>query len=126
MISYMGQVVPLRNYLAVIYPNCFSPRGSNVPKRPLKIGILNDILRDFPHMEQPVLREALRCWGLGVLKQGNMVVGAPRIDLIGNQIGVVQQKHVDFYRTLKRSFRRKAERAPRETEIVEPEAREAA
>lgn len=108
MISYTGQVVPLRNYLAVIYPNCFQPKGSRTCKRPLAIGIKNAILRDFPHINHAVLSEVLKCWGLGVLKDGNMVVGRPRVDLIGNEIGRVEQKHIDFYKGLKASFKRKA------------------
>lgn len=127
VISYKRQVVPLRDYLAAVYPNCFTRKGSGLPKRPLAIGIYNDILRDFPHMyrDRHVLNEMLKCWTLGVIKDGNFVIGARRIDLIGNEIGEVSQKDVDHWSRIKENMRL-AVRKDRARRAVEEAKRRAA
>lgn len=104
--TYFQTVLPMRNYLAAIYPNCFTAKDSGIKKRPLKRGIHLDILRDFPHMDKHDLKTTLHAYGRGVCNDGLMVVGTPRIDLIGNEVGEVVQADVTYYQSIKQRFNR--------------------
>ena len=79
----------LRNLLVETFPNCFSPKRT--PKRPLKIGIIHDIIAALPETGVIRLRFALADYTGGPTYLENVIAGAERIDLQGNPCGVVTE-----------------------------------
>jgi ProP effector len=92
-----------RRLLAAAFPNCFC--GFGAPKKPLKLGIANDVMARLPEIGFFRLSMALTdyCGGPMYLKQ--IIEGADRVDLDGQPAGTVdaeQAKHAasrltDYY-----------------------------
>jgi ProP effector len=64
---------------------------SPVPKVPLKIGILADLVQQAQELSltEPVLRDAIRTWCRGTRYWTCLVEGAPRVNLAGREAGQV-------------------------------------
>lgn len=77
----------IRAVLVSHFPNCFCPKRTK--KRPLKIGIFEDILAYFPEMEKGDLQAALADYTRGPSYQSMMIDGAQRLDLNGAIVGYV-------------------------------------
>lgn len=80
-----------RHILCAAFPNAFSPKGS--AKRPLKIGIFQDIRAKGHEIAYQKLRRALRDYCSGPLYLKAMKPGEPRIDLDGYTAGFVSEEH---------------------------------
>ncbi|WP_027252194.1 RNA chaperone ProQ [Photobacterium halotolerans] len=82
-------------YIAEQFPNCFTVEGE---AKPLKIGIFQDLaerLSDDPKVSKTQLRAALRQYTSSWRYLHGVKAGASRIDLDGNECGVLEQEHVD-------------------------------
>ena len=76
-----------RELLVKTYPNCFAGKGK--PKRPLAVGIFEDILNQFPEIGFKRLQEALDDYTSGPTYLKSIVDGAERVRLDGSCLGVV-------------------------------------
>jgi sRNA-binding protein len=93
--------------LAEFYPNCFRQ-----PRKPLKIGIHNDIIARHPELRPGVLTSALKTYtrSLGYLE--TLKAGAARIDLEGDPVGTVTAAdEEDAKRKIAKAARRAAAKA---------------
>jgi sRNA-binding protein len=76
-------------HLCQRWPNCFNPKNP----RPLKIGIAHDLSRELGEAAlRPELKGALNlyCGNLDYLS--TLRAGTPRLDLQGNEVGVVSRE----------------------------------
>jgi sRNA-binding protein len=73
--------------LASHFPNTFFVRPQT--KLPLKIGIREDILAEWPEIDAGLLDTALRDYTAGTRYWDVLIAGADRIDLNGNPSGIV-------------------------------------
>lgn len=104
-------------YLAQKFPHCFSVEGE---AKPLKIGIFQDLaaaLQDDALVSKTQLRQALRQYTSNWRYLHGCKVGAERVDLQGNVVGMLEQEHADHAAQqlaeakAKVAEKRKAERA---------------
>jgi ProP effector len=82
-------------YIAERFPKCFTVEGE---AKPLKIGIFQDLaerLSDDPKVSKTQLRTALRQYTSSWRYLHGVKAGANRVDLDGNDCGVLEQEHVD-------------------------------
>ena len=87
-------------YLAILkslqttYPKCFTV--SNTPPMPLALGIHKQLLASegLPFAKVKIRRFLKRYTGSKKYRQ-NLIIGNPRVDLQGNQIGVVTEEEVN-------------------------------
>jgi sRNA-binding protein len=73
--------------LAELFPNCFF--RENHLRRPLKIGIKDDIIARHPDLRPALIVSALSTYARCVPYWDTLKAGAPRIDLDGNVAGEV-------------------------------------
>jgi ProP effector len=86
-ISRRQWAVQGRRQLVAAFPLAFMAKGA--VKRPLKIGIHEDILRLLPEMEPAHLAAALGDYTGGPTYHRSMIPGAARVDLAGKPAGSV-------------------------------------
>ncbi|MGF1687867.1 RNA chaperone ProQ [Photobacterium japonica] len=82
-------------YIAERFPNCFTVEGE---AKPLKIGIFQDLaerLNEDLKVSKTQLRTALRQYTSSWRYLHGVKAGANRVDLDGNECGVLEQEHVD-------------------------------
>ncbi|AJR08613.1 RNA chaperone ProQ [Photobacterium gaetbulicola] len=82
-------------YIAERFPKCFTVEGE---AKPLKIGIFQDLaerLSEDPKVSKTQLRTALRQYTSSWRYLHGVKAGANRVDLDGNDCGVLEQEHVD-------------------------------
>ncbi|WEM43859.1 RNA chaperone ProQ [Photobacterium sp. DA100] len=82
-------------YIAERFPKCFTVEGE---AKPLKIGIFQDLaerLSEDPKVSKTQLRTALRQYTSSWRYLHGVKAGANRVDLDGNECGVLEQEHVD-------------------------------
>ena len=81
-------------YLCELFPACFISDGE---ARPLKIGIFQDLaacLADDDKISKTLLRSALRQYTSSWRYLHGVKAGAIRVDLDGNECGVLTEEHV--------------------------------
>jgi ProP effector len=83
-----------RSVLAKHFPKCFA--DFKQPKRPLKIGIVSDIIAALPDFDRHDLINAVTNYCNGKSYHAAMLEGAPRIDLHGNSVGVVSERDATY------------------------------
>ncbi|CAM3958637.1 MULTISPECIES: RNA chaperone ProQ [Vibrio] len=82
-------------YIAECFPKCFTLEGE---AKPLKIGIFQDLaerLSEDAKVSKTQLRAALRQYTSSWRYLHGVKTGAVRVDLDGNDCGVLEQEHVD-------------------------------
>lgn len=82
-------------YLAEKFPLCFSVEGE---AKPLKIGLFQDLaeaLADDEKMSKTQIRHALRNYTMGWRYLHACVAGAVRVDLNGNEAGMVEAEQAE-------------------------------
>ncbi|GEA50855.1 RNA chaperone ProQ [Vibrio inusitatus NBRC 102082] len=82
-------------YIAECFPKCFTLEGE---AKPLKIGIFQDLaerLSEDAKVSKTQLRAALRQYTSSWRYLHGVKAGAVRVDLDGNDCGVLEQEHVD-------------------------------
>lgn len=82
-------------YIAECFPHCFTLEGE---AKPLKIGIFQDLaerLNDDPKVSKTQLRAALRQYTSSWRYLHGVKPGAVRVDLDGNECGVLEEEHVE-------------------------------
>lgn len=79
----------MRKLLVEKFPACFAPKGAQ--KRPLKIGIMEDLVAAFPDVPRSKIGTGLYDYTSGPTYIGNLKAGAERIDLDGNPVGIVTE-----------------------------------
>lgn len=82
-------------YIAERFPKCFTVEGE---AKPLKIGIFQDLaerLSDDPKVSKTQLRTALRQYTSSWRYLHGVKAGVSRVDLDGNECGVLEQEHVE-------------------------------
>lgn len=84
-----------RDYLARHFPNAFSGKGAD--KRPLKIGIHEDLVA--ANVPLFAASRALRDYTRGPTYLRNLVEGAPRFDLRGYIVGTVTAEEAQEAKT---------------------------
>jgi sRNA-binding protein len=85
--------------LCVSFPNCFALRETQ--RRPLKIGIFEDILTVLPGViSKTKLKAALKVYAASY--RSRLVIGMPRIDLNGEVAGEVLPEHLPEFFTAAR------------------------
>lgn len=99
-----------RALLSDRWPNCFS--GKKQPKRPLKLGIFFDIVRDIPEIGGVRLSEALRDYTSGPTYLSSVVEESYRIDLDGNPAGAVTASEAKHAADRLAAFRHYTKRTP--------------
>ena len=85
-----------RTLLAERFPRCFAPKGE--PKRPLKLGIHNDLRAAAPDISRRLIRIALEDYTTGNSYLRSMDAGAARLDLEGWPAGEVSITHAKLAR----------------------------
>lgn len=83
------RVAATRELLRALFPMAFAERGAD--KRPLMIGVGTQILLDRPEIGGANLAAALSDYTSGATYLRNCIVGAARVDLFGNECGVVTE-----------------------------------
>ena len=81
--------IDLLLHLRARFPNVISRVNQQYGRRPLKIGIRDDLAALFPEIEPQTIGQALKIYTLhsGYLRA--LVEGAPRMDLNGAEVGSV-------------------------------------
>lgn len=99
----------VREILCERFPHCFAPKGGH--KRPLKIGIANDILMALPDLSPADITAGLADYTWGPTYCRQCVVGAARIDLDGKPCGQVTEKEAAHMAARLQMFDRQKRRA---------------
>jgi ProP effector len=73
------------NLLVELYPRCFCRTN----RRPLKVGIYEEVISQHPEMSKPQIKRLLREYTQSPEYWSTLTAGAPRIDLAGNAAGEV-------------------------------------
>jgi ProP effector len=93
--------------LAELFPHCFF--GQTHLRRPLKIGIRDDIFARHPELQTGRIRSALRTYAQNVSYWVLLTAGTPRVDLDGNVAGEVTiEDEQDAQRKIAKAYRRTA------------------
>lgn len=82
-------------YMMELFPQCFIKEGE---AKPLKIGIFQDLserLADDPKVSKTLLRSALRQYTSAWRYLHGVKSGQERVDLDGNNVGPVEQQHIE-------------------------------
>ncbi|HDY8051474.1 TPA: RNA chaperone ProQ [Vibrio vulnificus] len=82
-------------YIAECFPKCFTLEGE---AKPLKIGIFQDLaerLSEDEKVSKTQLRAALRQYTSSWRYLHGVKLGATRVDLDGNECGVLEEEHVE-------------------------------
>lgn len=82
-------------YIAERFPKCFTVEGE---AKPLKIGIFQELaerLNEDPKVSKTQLRTALRQYTSSWRYLHGVKAGANRVDLDGNDCGVLEEEHVE-------------------------------
>jgi len=74
------------------YPRCFNMEN----RQPIKIGLGEEIAMGWPREARKAMRAALQIYTTDPSYLANCVVGKPRIDLDGNQVGIVEPNQALF------------------------------
>lgn len=116
----------VRPVLVERFPLAFMPAG--MPKKPLKIGIREDLEASMPDFQRFELRLALADYCGGPTYLRSLVAGATRIDLAGLPAGTVDAAEAEFAATkLRQMLAKYAEQERRrQARRAERRAREAA
>ncbi|SAK43390.1 ProP effector [Caballeronia hypogeia] len=71
------------------FPRAFPKNPA--PKLPLKVGILEDLLKEAPNLRltEKEVRDAIKTWCRGARYWSSLVEGAARVDLQGDAVGQV-------------------------------------
>lgn len=116
-------VKPMRAELSRRYPKLFAPEGvKDRTKKPLKIGIHQDLFKEFPEVPPKVIRLALFDYIQGPKYLTACYDGATRYDLDGNEAGIVTRDHrlyllkmeEDNKRRIKRMRNARASKSPKD------------
>lgn len=86
-------------YIAECFPKCFTLEGE---AKPLKIGIFQDLaerLAEDEKVSKTQLRAALRQYTSSWRYLHGVKPGAVRVDLDGNECGVLEEEHVEHAKT---------------------------
>ena len=73
------------NLLVELYPRCFCRTN----RRPLKVGIYEQIISQHPEMSKPQIKRLLKEYTQSPEYWSTLTAGTPRIDLAGNVAGEV-------------------------------------
>jgi sRNA-binding protein len=113
-----------RALLAEKFPHCFVPEFK-APKRPLKIGIAQDIHARLPGVPQGHVATALFSYTDGPTYLNSLVTGAERLDLDGKVCGTVTAEEAAHaaWRSLGVSETRRINRELKQLRRVERAAR---
>ena len=81
------------------FPGAFFKKSHDI--RPLKIGILNDIIEFYDRLEAPTfskkkIRDAVSFYSSSPAYLSNQKEGSARIDLFGNEIDVVTREQAHY------------------------------
>jgi ProP effector len=113
-------------YVAECFPKCFTLEGE---AKPLKIGIFQDLaerLDNDPKVSKTQLRQALRQYTSSWRYLHGVKAGATRVDLDGNDCGVLEEEHVEHAKkALAESKARVAERRKEQAAKTKQENRKA-
>lgn len=94
------EILQVRAAVVHQFPNCFVPKGA--PKRPLKVGIVKDLLaagrEAFPGLSVRLIKAFLADYCGGANYHKAMVKGAVRVDLNGSFAGIVDDLAATFAR----------------------------
>lgn len=88
-----------RKLLAIRYPLTFSPTGGKHQKRPLKIGIIEDLIQrgvfdaDGWALTPDRIHAAVNSYKAGPRYTKAIAKGGPRYDLDGQPCGYVSERH---------------------------------
>ena len=87
------------DWLIDYFPAAFFKKSHEV--RPLKIGILNDILEFYDRLEAPTfskkkIRDAVSFYSSSPAYLSNHKEGSARIDLFGNEVDVVTREQAHY------------------------------
>ena len=87
------------DWLIDYFPSAFFKKSHEV--RPLKIGILNDILEFYDRLEAPTfskkkIRDAVSFYSSSPAYLSNHKEGSARIDLFGNEVDVVTHEQAHY------------------------------
>lgn len=111
-------------YIAECFPKCFTVEGE---AKPLKIGIFQDLaerLKDDEKVSKTQLRAALRQYTSSWRYLHGVKPGAVRVDLDGNDCGVLEEEHVEHAKaTLAESKAKVAERRKEQAQKAREEAK---
>lgn len=88
------RIAQTRELLCALFPLAFSGKGE--AKRPLMIGVGNQILLDRPEIGSTNLSLALSDYTSGPTYLRNVVAGAARVDLLGNDAGAVTEAEAAY------------------------------
>jgi len=92
------EILQVRAAVVLQFPNCFVPKGA--PKRPLKIGIVKDLLaagrEAFPGLSVRLIKAFLADYCGGPNYHKAIVKGAIRVDLNGSFAGIVDAPSAAF------------------------------
>jgi ProP effector len=81
----------IRAELCSRFPEAFFPKGS--PKKPLKVGIFEDIAAACPDLKRWQIALALRDYCRGPSYLAAVGLGLPRVDLCGSELVPVDPDH---------------------------------
>ncbi|GAL21240.1 RNA chaperone ProQ [Vibrio maritimus] len=111
-------------YIAECFPKCFTVEGE---AKPLKIGIFQDLaerLKDDEKVSKTQLRAALRQYTSSWRYLHGVKPGAVRVDLDGNDCGVLEEEHVEHAKaTLAESKAKVAERRKEQAQKAREEGK---
>lgn len=109
-----SKITRARELLAVRFPSVFNPPGAKRAKRPLKIGIIDDLAK-HELMGQARLRRAVADYCEGPLYQQGILENARRIGLDGAPVdgpaGEITDSHREHARNLLAKYERQQEYA---------------
>lgn len=108
MSFWQREVIPMREELARRFPKLFTPKGAeDRTKKPLKIGIHQDLFKVFPEVSPKVIRLALFDYIQGPKYLKACYDGAKRYDLDGNEVGEVTRENRMFLLRLEEENKRR-------------------
>lgn len=94
MSFWKREVLPMREEFARRFPKLFTPKGAkDRTKKPLKIGIHEDLFKEFPEVAPKTIRLALFDYIQGPKYLKACYDGAKRYDLEGNEVGEVTREN---------------------------------
>ena len=101
--------------LAERWPQCFAVHVTH--RRPLKVGIHNDIIAQLdtalPGVMMYELRRALRHYVCSRVYRSKLLVGAERVDLDGAAAGVVTESQIEHDRKKMEEWRKRSACPPK-------------
>lgn len=92
------EILQVRAAVSHAFPDCFAPKGGK--KRPLKIGIVKELLAEaravFPGISRRLIIAFLKDYTSGPRYHEVMVRGAARVDIRGNFAGFVTEREAAY------------------------------